>query len=106
MKLESSELYGSWSGAEIEAFFEASRIPLRVSFMTKGGLLIVPVSVACHPGGSATELGRYIPPLIALLLTPLNFFMNTSAAGALPTLMATTSDGVSGGDYFGPTRNG
>jgi NAD(P)-dependent dehydrogenase (short-subunit alcohol dehydrogenase family) len=64
------------------------------------------ISVACHPGGSATELGRHIPPLIALLLTPFNLLMNTSAEGALPTLMATTAEDVSGGDYFGPTQMG
>ena len=64
------------------------------------------ISVACHPGGSATELGRHIPPLIALLLTPLNLLMNSSAEGALPTLMATTSPEVNGGDYFGPMKMG
>ena len=64
------------------------------------------ISVACHPGGSATELGRHIPALIALLLTPLNFFMNSSAEGALPTLMATTAEDVGGGDYFGPMQMG
>lgn len=64
------------------------------------------ISVACHPGGSATELGRYLPPLITLLLMPLNFLMNTPAEGALPTLMAATSKKVLGGDYFGPMRMG
>jgi NAD(P)-dependent dehydrogenase (short-subunit alcohol dehydrogenase family) len=64
------------------------------------------ISVACHPGGSATELGRHVPPLFALLLTPLNLIMNSSAEGALPTLMATTAEDVSGGDYFGPTQMG
>lgn len=44
------------------------------------------ISVACHPGGSATELGRYLPPFLSLLLTRLNLFMNTPAEGALPTL--------------------
>ena len=62
------------------------------------------ISVACHPGGSATELGRYLPPFLGLLLTPLNLLMNTPAEGALPTLMATTSAGVQSGDYFGPMR--
>lgn len=60
MNLESSEFYGSWSGAEIEAFFEESRIPLRVSFMTKNGMLIVPVwfeyragcFLSCSPNSS------------------------------------------------------
>ena len=64
------------------------------------------MSVACHPGGSATELGRYLPPFLSLLLTPLNLIMNTSAEGALPTLMATTNAEVQGGDYFGPMRMG
>jgi NAD(P)-dependent dehydrogenase (short-subunit alcohol dehydrogenase family) len=64
------------------------------------------ISVACHPGGSATELGRHVPPLFALLLMPLNLLMNSSAEGALPTLMATTAEDVSGGDYFGPTQMG
>lgn len=64
------------------------------------------ISVACHPGGSATELGRHIPLLLSVLLTPINLFMNTSAEGALPTLMATTSQHVQGGDYFGPMHMG
>lgn len=64
------------------------------------------ISVACHPGGSATELGRYLPPFFSLLLMPLNLLMNTPAEGALPTLMATTSAQVHGGDYFGPMRMG
>jgi NAD(P)-dependent dehydrogenase (short-subunit alcohol dehydrogenase family) len=64
------------------------------------------ISVACHPGGSATELGRYLPPFFSLLLMPLNLLMNTPAEGALPTLMATTGAQVHGGDYFGPMRMG
>jgi len=64
------------------------------------------IAVACHPGGTATELGRYLPPFLSLLLTPLNLIMNTPAEGALPTLMATTAEEVRGGDYFGPMRFG
>ncbi len=64
------------------------------------------ICVACHPGGSATDLGRHIPRPLALLLAPLNLVMNSSAEGALPTLMATTAEGVRGGDYFGPMRMG
>ena len=30
--------------------------------------------------------------------------MNSSAEGALPTLMAATHSGVSGADYFGPMK--
>lgn len=64
------------------------------------------ISVACHPGGSATELGRHIPPMFQVLFLPLSLIMNSSAEGALPTLMAATASDVSGGDYFGPTQMG
>lgn len=64
------------------------------------------ISSACHPGGSATDLGRHIPRLLAVLLTPINLVMNSSAEGALPTLMAATAADVQGGDYFGPMRMG
>ncbi len=64
------------------------------------------ISVACHPGGSATELGRHIPPWFALLLLPMTLIMNSAAEGALPTLMAATAPEVEGGDYFGPMRWG
>ncbi len=64
------------------------------------------ISVACHPGGSNTELGRHIPPLFSILFIPLRLIMNTSAEGALPTLMATTDASVEGGDYFGPKNWG
>ena len=66
----------------------------------------VAIAVACHPGGSATELGRYFPAIATIVLLPLRFLFNTSAEGALPTLMAATSDDVKGGDYFGPTQLG
>ena len=64
------------------------------------------ISVACHPGGSNTELGRHIPPLFSILFIPLRLIMNTSAEGTLPTLMATTDASVEGGDYFGPKNWG
>ncbi len=64
------------------------------------------IAVACHPGGSATELGRYVPIIGTIVLLPLRFIFNTSAEGALPTLMAATSENVQGADYFGPTQLG
>ena len=64
------------------------------------------ISVACHPGGSKTELDRYVPFPFSLLFIPLGLIMNTSAEGALPTLMASTSEEVNGGDYFGPKKLG
>jgi len=64
------------------------------------------ISVACHPGGSNTELGRHFPGFLQVLFMPLQFVMNSAAEGALPTLMAATEHGVSGGDYFGPAGMG
>lgn len=64
------------------------------------------ISVACHPGGSKTELDRYVPFPFSLLFIPLGLIMNTSAEGALPTLMASTGEEVNGGDYFGPKKLG
>jgi len=64
------------------------------------------IAVACHPGGSATELGRDIPLWLSIALKPLSLLMNTSAEGALPTLLAATGADVSGGDYYGPMRMG
>lgn len=64
------------------------------------------ISVACHPGMSSTELGRHINPLMALLFLPLSLIMNSSAEGALPTLMAATASDVAGGEYYGPAGMG
>lgn len=65
------------------------------------------IAVACHPGvSSQTELLRHLPgPLYAIssMLSPL---LNSRAEGALPTLLAATGSGVTGGDYFGPTKLG
>ena len=60
MHLDPSKTYGSWNGAEITTFLQESRIPLRVSFMTKNGLLIVPIwfeyvagqFIGCSPASS------------------------------------------------------
>ena len=64
------------------------------------------LSVACHPGGSNTELGRHFPGFLQIMFLPLQFVMNSASEGALPTLMAATNDDVQGGDYFGPAGMG
>jgi NAD(P)-dependent dehydrogenase (short-subunit alcohol dehydrogenase family) len=67
------------------------------------------LSVACHPGFSATNLFSAgakslstalmaIPTMIGSLL-----FGQSAAGGALPTLYAATAPDVQGGDYIGPT---
>ena len=50
VELESSQQYGSWSGAAIVSFLEQSRIPLRVALVTSKGLLIVPLWFAYRQG--------------------------------------------------------
>lgn len=58
------------------------------------------VSLAAHPGGSNTELGRHLPaiargPMMSIVAQP-------AAMGALPTLRAATDPSVTGGQYYGP----
>jgi NAD(P)-dependent dehydrogenase (short-subunit alcohol dehydrogenase family) len=66
------------------------------------------VSVACHPGYSATNLQAVGPRMAgsALMESVMqlgNRLLSQSAAmGALPTLYAATSAEVRGGDYIGP----
>jgi NAD(P)-dependent dehydrogenase (short-subunit alcohol dehydrogenase family) len=64
------------------------------------------IAVAAHPGGSDTELGRYVTGVsgaVMRAMTPLiRPFMNTAEQGAWPTELAATAPGVEGGQYFGP----
>ncbi len=66
------------------------------------------VALAVHPGGSDTELGRYVTGITASLMRVVNPlmrpFMNSAEEGAWPTEMAATAPGVGGGQYFGPSR--
>ncbi|QZN95014.1 oxidoreductase [Symbiopectobacterium purcellii] len=58
------------------------------------------ISVGCHPGMAATELGRYMGPL--QILNPLvKCILNSAQKGAWPTLQAATAT-VQPGDYYGP----
>jgi NAD(P)-dependent dehydrogenase (short-subunit alcohol dehydrogenase family) len=61
-------------------------------------------SVACHPGVADTELSRTFPAwfwVFAPLIRPL---FNTSAEGALPTLLAATAPDARPASYYGPTK--
>ena len=61
------------------------------------------IAVAAHPGGSDTELIRYLPQWLLTptqLLGPLLF--QSAEMGALPTLRAATDPAVKGGEYYGP----
>ena len=60
------------------------------------------LSVAAHPGVSATSLFRHMPGIVGLL-NPLTALVFQSAeGGALPTLYAALGDDIAGGDYCGP----
>lgn len=59
------------------------------------------LSVACHPGFTATELQRHLDPKFLQGLK----FMETWQ-GSLPTLMAATSNDANQGDYYGPDGPG
>ena len=58
------------------------------------------IATAAHPGWTATELQRN-----AALFRFLNqFFAQTPADGALPTLRAAIDPALTGGEYFGPAN--
>ncbi len=60
------------------------------------------IAVACHPGGSNTELARDAGTLMRLSQPVANLVMQSAAMGALPTLRAATDLAVMGGEYYGP----
>jgi len=62
------------------------------------------ISVAAHPGYSATNLQSAAPPLIdRLVMRATNLvFAQSADMGAQPTLYAATAPGVQGGSYIGP----
>lgn len=66
------------------------------------------ISLACHPGYSATNLQHAGPRMtgsrVAGFVMDLGnrFFSQSAAMGALPTLYAVTAPAAQGGDYIGP----
>lgn len=65
------------------------------------------ISLACHPGVSATNLfkfGRSETP--RLLKGVMNHFLQPAEMGALPTLYAATEPSLTGGEYIGPNSPG
>jgi NAD(P)-dependent dehydrogenase (short-subunit alcohol dehydrogenase family) len=62
------------------------------------------ISVAAHPGYSATNLQLSAPPLHERLAMRLSnrLFAQSAEIGALPLLFAATAPGVLGGSYVGP----
>lgn len=62
------------------------------------------LSVAAHPGVSATSLFRHMPGIVGILNPLMALVFQSAKGGALPTLFAATASEVQGGDYFGPQR--
>ncbi len=65
------------------------------------------ISVACHPGISATNIfkfGKWDAPKI--LRNYANRFLQPPHMGALATVHAATDDGLTGGEYIGPDGKG
>lgn len=64
------------------------------------------LSVAAHPGISATNLFQHLPKIVQVL-SPLTALVFQSAqGGAQPTLYAALGDDIRGGDYCGPSSMG
>ena len=77
---------------ELERFFEANNIDS--------------IAVASHPGGSRTNLDRYLNGKIWFkLLWPLWRLMSQDQAqGTLPQIRAAVDDNVKGAEYYGPHK--
>jgi NAD(P)-dependent dehydrogenase (short-subunit alcohol dehydrogenase family) len=64
------------------------------------------IAVACHPGGSRTNLGTAPDGLkgrmMEVVRPAINLFMQPAQMGALPTERAAVDPGVHGGEYYGP----
>ena len=58
------------------------------------------IAIAAHPGGSSSELGRYLPGPVRCGVSAL--IEQSTEMGALPTLRAATDPTVRGGQYYGP----
>ncbi|SDU03385.1 NAD(P)-dependent dehydrogenase, short-chain alcohol dehydrogenase family [Pseudomonas pohangensis] len=57
------------------------------------------LSVAAHPGVSATNLAQHFPRILSAFMP---VFGQSAADGALPTLYAALGEDIQGGDYCGP----
>ncbi len=60
------------------------------------------MSVAAHPGVSATNLFQHLPRFLHPALPLMNLVLQPARDGALPTLYAALGDDIKGGNYCGP----
>jgi hypothetical protein len=77
MKLDAAAQYGSWTGQKVESFLGEARMPLRLSFESAAGLLVVPVWFvfqagvfwSCSPEGSVLVKSLRHKPAVAFDLS-------------------------------------
>jgi NAD(P)-dependent dehydrogenase (short-subunit alcohol dehydrogenase family) len=60
------------------------------------------LSVAAHPGVSATSLFRHMPGIVGVLNPLTALIFQSAKGGVLPTLYAALGADIEGGDYCGP----
>lgn len=60
------------------------------------------LSVAAHPGISATNLFQHMPKIVGSLAPLAGLVFNSARGGAQPTLYAALGADIQGGDYCGP----
>ncbi len=61
------------------------------------------LSVAAHPGVSATNLFQHMPAIVGMLTPVTALVFNSASGGAQPTLYAALGEDIDGGDYCGPS---
>jgi NAD(P)-dependent dehydrogenase (short-subunit alcohol dehydrogenase family) len=104
MSQRSYKKWGAYSQSKLANLLFAFELQRRLA--TAGAETI---SVAAHPGYSATNLQAVGPResgnrLMGVLMSFGNrLFAQSDEDGALPSLYAATAPGVHGGDYFGPS---
>ncbi len=60
------------------------------------------LSVAAHPGVSATNLFQHMPKIVQVFSPLASLVFQSAQGGAQPTLYAALGKGIQGGDYCGP----
>ena len=64
-------------------------------------------ALAAHPGVSESELNRHLPSWVRMMMSIFgSAFMQSAAAGALPTLYAALDEAVHGGEATAPSGRG
>ncbi|OYT90682.1 MAG: short-chain dehydrogenase [Burkholderiales bacterium PBB3] len=64
------------------------------------------LSVAAHPGVSATNLFQHMPKAVQVFSPLMSLIFQSAKGGALPSLYAALGADVAGGDYYGPGSMG